>query len=118
MFFVFSAVIAQQNTDSLELLKEDNLTEKNGFLATFVRTPFILFCFLGTITGVIFSAIIEFFINLLNGFECGYSNTIVIWDLGWNQLIDNWYWKPSVGWHVILSVIVWSPLLKRRKSKD
>ena len=114
----FSSLLAQQNVDSTELLGEESITEKNGFLATFVRTPFVLFCFVGTISGVIFSAMIEFVVNLFSGFDAGYPNANIIWELGWEKIIDNWYWKPSVGWHVIISVIVWSPLLKSRKSKD
>jgi hypothetical protein len=113
-----SALLAQQNGDASELISEEIVAEKNGFLATFVRTPFVLFCFLGTTTGAIFSALIEFIHNIFCGFDFGYPNTNVIWDLGWNQILTNWYWKPSVGWHVILSVIVWSPLLRRKKSKD
>ena len=117
MIFVlfFSSLLAQQNVDTAELIKEENISDKNGFLATFVRTPFVLFCFVGTITGVIFSAIIEFVYNIFAGFDGGYPNANIIWELGWDKIIDNWYWKPSVGWHVVVSVIVWSPLLKRKK---
>ena len=113
IFVLFiSSLLAQEST---ELIAEESMSENNGFLATFVRTPFVLFCFVGTISGVVFSAMIEFFCNIFSGFDGGYPNTNIIWELGWNEIIDKWYWQPSVGWHVIISVIVWSPLLKRKK---
>ena len=114
----FYPLLAQQEAVAAELIGEESVGEKNGLFTTFVRTPFVLFCFVGTITGVIFSAMFEFVNNVFCGFDCGYPNTNIIWELGWNEILDKWYWEPSVGWHVILSVIVWSPLLKRKKGKD
>ena len=123
LFFVLMVVFLVpalgQETQANSTLPNAIMDQKEiGFLATFVRTPFILFCFVGTITGVIFSAIIEFLVNLFSGFGKGYPNTNLIWELGWNQLIRNWYWSPSVWWHALISIIIWSPLLKRKKRKE
>lgn len=106
-----------QETEQTQIIIDNSEAKSIGFLATFVRTPFVLFCFMGTITGVVLSAIIEFIYNIFAGFDRGFPNLKLIWDLGWRQIIGQWYWQPSVWWHVLISVIVWSPLLKRKKSE-
>ncbi|MDF1696708.1 MAG: hypothetical protein P1U56_12780 [Saprospiraceae bacterium] len=118
--FLQSGLIAQEYSNEFaQAGNELSQTEeaRNGFLATFLRTPFALFCFAGVISGIVFSAIIEFFYNIFCGFNCGYTNTWIIWDLGWNTIVSDWYWKPSVWWHVVISVLFWGPILKRKKSK-
>ncbi len=112
--FLVIPLIGQENAQAVE----ESVKEGNGFFTTFVRTPFVLFVFVGTLTGVMFSAFFEFIYNIFGGFDNGYPNTSMIWNLGWNELLDTWYWKPGVWWHVLISVIVWSPLLKRRKKED
>lgn len=115
---MFTAVLAQQNTTTQSVEVVDSINEESGFFTTFVKTPFVLFCLVGTITGVIFSALFEFAYNVFGGFDNGYPNTAEIWNIGWHQILKNWYWRPAVGWHVLIAVFIWSPLLKRKKSKE
>ena len=117
-FVVLTDITAQNDSvvlDQKELVIETNPSDSQGFISTFVRTPFALFCFAGVLSGVIFSAIIEFLCNLFTGFDYGYGNTSTLWNLGWKQLLVGWYWTPSVWWHVLISVVVWGPLLNRKK---
>lgn len=111
-------LMGQENADATGKAIVSNAEDKNGFFTTFVRTPFVLFCFVGTILGVIFAAFFEFIYNIFCGFDCGYPNTSIIWELGWKQIFHQWYWTPGVWWHVVISFIVWSPLLRKgKKSK-
>lgn len=115
---------SQQTTDSLYITQNKgvniyqiNFENQNiGFIATFARTPFVIFTIIGTLVGCIFSGITEFIGNIFQGFDYGYPNTNVIWELGWNKVVSSWWWKPSIWWHLAISIMFWLGVIGSRKN--
>lgn len=99
-----------------------------GFFETFIKTPFALSVLAATFFGVCISAIFEFFYNLFSGFHYQYPTTKQIWNIGWDQVVAQWWWQPGVTWHLVVSIIVWAPFTlsrygnrerrKRRKERE
>lgn len=126
-FLLFGALLGakpgytQQEPDSLKATKNNHIdtaeidfeNQNIGFVSTFVRTPFVIFVFLGTFCGAFFSIVTEFLVNIFQGFDNGYPNTNLIWELGWDKIISSWWWQPSVWWHLAISIVFWLRVIKR-----
>ena len=127
IFLLFGALLGakpgytQQEPDSLKATKNKHIdtaeidfeNQNIGFVSTFVRTPFVIFVFLGTFCGAFFSIVTEFLVNIFQGFDNGYPNTNLIWELGWDKIISNWWWQPSVWWHLAIAIVFWLRVIKR-----
>ncbi|MBI0399052.1 hypothetical protein [Cyclobacterium marinum] len=103
-------VAQEEEIDTVEI---DFENQNIGFVSTFVRTPFVIFVFLGTFCGAFFSIVTEFLVNIFIGFDNGYPNTNLIWELGWNKIISSWWWQPSVWWHLAIAIVFWLRVIKR-----
>ncbi|AEL24395.1 hypothetical protein [Cyclobacterium marinum] len=77
-------VTQEEQIDTAEI---DFENQNIGFVSTFVRTPFVIFVCLGTFCGAFFSIVTEFLVNIFQGFDNGYPNTNLIWELGWNKIM-------------------------------
>lgn len=79
---------------------------KSNFLTTFVKTPFVILTLAGLLFCTVFAGLFEFFANIFTLFDYGFPALKSIWDMGWNNIIVNWWWKPGVGWHLAISILL------------
>lgn len=79
---------------------------KANFMTTLVKTPFALIVLVGALSASVIAAIIEFVANLVTWFDYGYPGLKSIWQMGWHNIVINWWWKPAVGWHIIVAILI------------
>jgi len=81
---------------------------KDSFFTTLLRTPFALTIGFITAGCIMFTGFMEFWPYLFSGFDYGFPVTKELVDIGWKQVVYEWWWKPGVTWHLIVSILLFS----------
>jgi hypothetical protein len=85
--------------------------EKADFFVTLIKTPLVFYALVFGLIGCFFVAIFEFFQNVFTSFKHGFQTTWDIWNWAWNDVTLAWYWNNGVGWHLAVSILLWSIIL-------
>ncbi|MFT3823520.1 MAG: hypothetical protein QM731_06345 [Chitinophagaceae bacterium] len=84
-------------------------SEKSAtFFITFIKTPVVFYALLLALLGCFFVGAYQLFQNLFTKFEHGFETTQNIWNWGWDNITIDWWWDNGVGWHLAISIAVWS----------
>ncbi len=104
---------ANSKPETTELAEE----EKASFFTTLLRTPFAVTIGFITAGCIMFTGFMEFWPYLFSGFDYTFPVTMELVDIGWKQIVFEWWWKPGVTWHLVVSILLFAMFSGSNKAR-
>ncbi|MBK6932422.1 MAG: hypothetical protein IPH12_16820 [Saprospirales bacterium] len=102
-------------TETNKYIIEIGQERSASFGSTFFKFPFVAFSLAATYITCILAGICEFFINIFTLFNHGFPIVKEIYKMGWNTITVNWWWKPGVGWHIGVTIVIFMGIANNRR---
>lgn len=97
--------------------ESSGVSKGDGFFITFFKTPLVIIVLSLSVFGLIFTAIYDGFLNLFQNFDRGFPVVRQVYDWSFGDILGTWYAEHAVGWHMLVSFVVWIIIMSANDNK-